>query len=298
MWAVKWRSADGKRLRRRLGGAAWVVKADNGRWRPRAGRPVARQLTEFQARRRMSDLVRAVEVERADRRARAASAAALAEAAGGPTFRSLAHAWLAHLADVDGAKPSTLRDYRSMLAEPGIPHRRGPGRTIGRIMAALGDMAAAEVTTLFNYGLRPENVQRWGLTGNSAAATAKRREDGPARLEVFTGEQVEALARTGESGAWRNPADRARADRGLRAEEDRQLAELLRVAAYTGLRRGELVALRWSDVRQRSACLSCNAPSRPPSRERPRVAVRGSSRLASRRLRRSTTSRGAPTHWR
>jgi hypothetical protein len=57
----------------------------------------------------MSDLVRAVEVERADRRARAASAAALAEAAGGPTFRSLAHAWLEHLADVDGAKPSTLR---------------------------------------------------------------------------------------------------------------------------------------------------------------------------------------------
>jgi hypothetical protein len=127
VWAVKWRSADGKRLRRRLGGAAWVVKADDGRWRPRAGRPVAGQLTEFQARRRMSHLVRAVEVERADRRARAASAAALADAAGGPTFRSLAHAWLEHLADVDGAKPSTLRDYRSMLAEPGMPHRRGPG---------------------------------------------------------------------------------------------------------------------------------------------------------------------------
>jgi integrase len=35
----------------------------------------------------------------------------------------------------------------------------------------------------------------------------------------------------------------------LRAEEDAQLAELLRVAAYTGLRMGELVALRWRDVR-------------------------------------------------
>ena len=35
----------------------------------------------------------------------------------------------------------------------------------------------------------------------------------------------------------------------LRAEEDAQLGELLRVAAYTGLRRGELVTLRWRDVR-------------------------------------------------
>lgn len=33
-----------------------------------------------------------------------------------------------------------------------------------------------------------------------------------------------------------------------RAAEDHQDAELVRVAAYTGLRRGELVALRWGDV--------------------------------------------------
>jgi integrase len=51
---------------------------------------------------------------------------------------------------------------------------------------------------------------------NPAAAVAKRREDPPARLEVFTVEQIEALARA---------------------------------AAYTGLRRGELVTLRWGDVR-------------------------------------------------
>jgi integrase len=33
-----------------------------------------------------------------------------------------------------------------------------------------------------------------------------------------------------------------------RAAEDAQDAELVRVAAYAGLRRGELVALRWRDV--------------------------------------------------
>lgn len=142
-------------------------------------------------------------------------------------------------------------------------------------MAALGDLPAAEVTTahvekllsthakekvgarsvnkhrqvisaIFNFGLRPANSQRWQLTGNPAAAAAKRREDGPARLEVFTVEQVESLARTAESGAWRGSSA---GNDALHAEEDHQLAELLRVAAYTGLRRGELVALRWRDVR-------------------------------------------------
>ena len=68
-------------------------------------------------------------------------------AAGGPTFRALAHAWLEHLEFVLGAKPATLRDYRSMLAEPGTPHRRGRGVTHGRIMAALGDVAVSEAAT-------------------------------------------------------------------------------------------------------------------------------------------------------
>ena len=276
VWAVKWRSADGERLRRRLGPAAWVTPDGEGGWRSRAGRPAPGHLTEFQARRRVPEFVRAVEAKRsADHRARAAAEAA---PAAGATFRSLAHAWLEHVADVESAKPSTLRDYRSMLAEPGTPHRRGSGRTIGRIMAALGNLPAAEVTTahvekllsthakenvgarsvnkhrqvisaIFNFGLRADNARRWQLSGNPAAAAAKRREDGPARLEVFTVEQVELLARTAETGAWRGSQQQPSADGALHAEEDHQLAELLRVAAYTGLRRGELVVLRWRNVR-------------------------------------------------
>ena len=56
------------------------------------------------------------------------------------------------------------------------------------------------IVAIFNFGLRPEQRDRWGLTENPAAATPKRREDGPGRLEVFTVEQVEALARAAEAG--------------------------------------------------------------------------------------------------
>ncbi len=270
VWAVKWRTASGERVRRRLGADAWVEPAEGGGWRPRNGRaPAGTALTEFQARRHMPEFVRAAEAEFAAAAVRRSQAA---EAASARTFRQLAHAWLDHLADVRAAKPSTLRDYRSMLAEPGVPHRRGSGTTVGRIMGALGDLPASAVTTrdvekllaaharegvgarsvnkhrqviatIFNYGLQPAHATEWGLISNPAAAAPRRREDDPVRLEVFTVEQIEQLARVAASGAWR--AEGTTGEDG----EDEQLAELLRVAAYTGLRRGELVVLRWRDVR-------------------------------------------------
>jgi integrase len=275
VWAVKWRSADGSRVRRRLGACAWLVRDGSRVWRARTGRPAPGHLTEFQARRRVVEVVEAAEAELTAARARAAAEPSVT----GPKFRTLAHAWLEHVEFVLGAKPATLRDYRSMLAEPGTPHRRGRGVAIGRIMAALGDVPAAEVThaqleallmaharegagprsvnkhrqvlcAIFNFGLRPGHAERWRLTSNPAAAVTKRREPPPARLEVFTVEQIEALARAAASGTWRGPHDDLTDAGGLlRAEEDAQFGELLRIAAYTGLRRGELVALRWHDVR-------------------------------------------------
>jgi integrase len=279
VWAAKWRSADGTRIKRRLGSGAWLerdggVERDAGAWRPRSGRPKPGWLTERQARREMASVIRAAEAEAAQTRAQPTGSDAP-----GPSFRELARTWLEHLEAVDDVKPSTLRNYRCMLAEPGVRHRRGPGTTRGRIMRVLGDAAPAEITSadvtalldtiaedgvsrrtvnrhrevvvaIFNFGLRPERRARWRLADNPAAAAPKRRKDEPARLDVFTVEQIEALARTAESGEWRKgrPYDTPAIDE-FRHAEDRQLAELLRVAAYTGLRRGELVALVWRDVR-------------------------------------------------
>lgn len=61
---------------------------------------------------------------------------------------------------------------------------------------------------------------------------------------------MEAIARAAAAGTWRTARayDTPAVEAALR-DQDAQLGELVRVAAYTGLRRGQLVALRWGDVR-------------------------------------------------
>ena len=207
-------------------------------------------------------------------RAQAGSSAPRAK----PTFRELAHAWLEHLETVDDAKPSTLTDYRALLREPDVPYQRGGGRTLGRIMRRLGDLPAADITrehidallteldkqpisrrtinkhrailhAAFSFSRSPDQRARWGVEQNPVTDTRKRREEDPGHLEVFTVEQIEALARAAENGIWRSERTYVAVNtEHLRRQEDRELADLLRIAAYTGLRKGELVALRWEDV--------------------------------------------------
>jgi integrase len=274
VWAVKWRSVDGSRPKRRLGHEAWLCGGPDGKWAPRSGRPRDGALTEFQARRLVPQFVTDAELQLAAARTRAQRS----ETPPQPTFRELAHAWLLHLETVEDVKPSTLRDHRSLLAEPNVVFRRGSGRTLGRIMRALGNKPAASVRTedieelladldrqpisrrtvnkyratlhaIFRFGLSPDQRKRCGIDSNPVADTRKRRQAEIGYLEVFTVEQVEQLARSAERGAWRLRHPYATPNTtNLRCQEDQQLADLLRVAAYTGLRRGELVALRWEDV--------------------------------------------------
>jgi integrase len=76
------------------------------------------------------------------------------------------------------------------------------------------------------------------------------RPDLPASLDFYEPEEIEALARAAHAGQHRGPqpVELPADERAARAAEDAQDAELFRVLAYTGLRLGEAVALRWADV--------------------------------------------------
>jgi len=265
----KW-SRRGQPVIRALG-RAWVESDGNGGWRRRRGRAPEGILTEAEAAARMLALMhehdaeqtlleRDVEVRRRRR----------------VTFRELAGEYLEWLEHVKGAKPSTLRDHRLLLAELGQAYRRGKGTSRGLVMVALGNRPAREVTTreieellrsvastgvaprtvnkvrqlvcaVFNYGMRPST---YGLATNPAAYADRRREPDPGPLAFYSSEQIEQLARSLADGAHRDPSRPALSPEEIeaRAGEDVQDAELVRVAAYAGLRRGELVALRWRDV--------------------------------------------------
>ena len=122
-WYGKW-SRHGQPVIRALG-RAWVETDGNGGWRRKRGRAPEGVLTEAEAAARMLTLMRDHDAEQtllerdADERRRR-----------GVTFRELAGEYLRWLEDVKGAKPSTLRDHRCLLAEPGQVYRRGPGSSL------------------------------------------------------------------------------------------------------------------------------------------------------------------------
>jgi integrase len=269
-YEAKFRHA-GRQVKRRIG-PAWLERdPHSGHWRSRKGRVADGSYDERRAHVKAAGIVAeyvtdATEVERV----------ALERKTAGVTFREVAHAYLVWLQDVRGAKPATLRDYDSVLAEPGTPYRRGEGVTLGHAMAALGDHPAAQITsreiesvlaTVAKTGAAPSTVNKYrgrisavfgygmretafDLPSNPVERSDKRREPHRGALVYYSPEEIEALARALSDGQHRQPWDfeiREEVLAAMRAE-DHQDAELVRVAAYAGLRMGELLALRWRHV--------------------------------------------------
>jgi len=265
----------GRQVKRRVG-PAWLIRsaAADADWDSRPGRVPEGSFDERRADVRAAELVAAYvrDRERGAAKARERDAA-------GPTFREVAHAYLDWLERIQGAKPATLRQHRSDLAEPGVSYRRGSGKTHGYIMAAIGDRPAAQVTgediegllgTVAATGVSPRTVNRvrdvvravfsfgmrsskFRLPANPAKQTDRRRTAGPAALIFYTPDEIEALAGVLEQGEYRSagtPRDE------LDARDDRRDADAVRVAAYSGLRLGEQLALRWSDVDWRGSALT------------------------------------------
>jgi hypothetical protein len=149
----------GEQVKRRVG-RAWLTRSGDGSWTRRRGRVAPGFLDERAAHVRAAELVNAYAAEAAE----GARLQREREEAG-ITFRELASGYLRWLERVKGAKPATLLDHRFLLAEPGMAHRRGNGRALGQIMAALGDKTGSN-----HYRRRRPTVARRGRRSRRSAA--------------------------------------------------------------------------------------------------------------------------------
>ncbi len=98
---------------------------------------------------------------------------------------------------------------------------------------------------MFAYACRSDTLE---LDRNPVERTDKRREPPLVDLDYYEVEEVEALARVCEASGHRNRWGVGEDERAARIAEDRRDADAFRVLFYTGIRVGELVTLRWSDV--------------------------------------------------
>jgi integrase len=286
-WYGKWYRA-GKPVIRALGRAWVVVGADGDGWKPRRGRPRDDALTESQAAQQMLETMREHDRQQGllerDAEARRRDGITFRELAAEylrwvedvkdikPSTLSgyrylLAEPRTPHRRGAGrsdgfimaalGAKPAasiSTRDIESVLRTVAAPRKQrvldeaGKPKTVTtRVAPRTVNQHRQLICAIFNYAMRPST---YGLSANPARFADRRREPERGPLEFYTPEQIEALARAMADGAHRDPAapEVGDAERVARALDDARDAELIRVAAYTGLRRGELIALRWGDV--------------------------------------------------
>jgi len=293
VWVAAWTSGDGRR-RRKLLAPAWVK--DSGRktprgavvWRVKDGSAPHGTLTPAGAQEALDKLLEAERKKKLHRPAQA-----------GKTFGEAGEAFVRHAASVGGKRgevsPSTLRGYQSILRAlaPDFPPEMRLIDITRRQLEEYQERLLIEIPPKREKPLNRATVRHrmivlrmilkravdLGWLADSPAVKLEIISQPPPEpdFNVLEPSQVEAVARAVADV----PADEVphyrHAEGGelvldqfnLDAMIERRAlyAEVVRIAAFTGLRMGELRALRWRDVDFGNATLHVrrNAPTSAPA---------------------------------